>query len=395
MAEEWSFDRIAAAAMRTYPAVESRRQGEQGAESDLESAKWQRFPVPGVQASTDTRGSSNLTFSVQQPLWTGGKVTAGIDAATARLLAAKENTRATQYDVLSRTIEAYVDAAQRQRQLEILDMSIRQHEQLRGMITRRVERQFSPHADLELASSRLRTADNEKSYAVQALAIALSQLSELAGVEVEKVATELQDLIRALPETKESAIAQASADSPTLAYLTRSRAAAEADVESKRAAFWPALSLRLEKTAGSASDQRALMMVESQFGAGLSAGSNVDSAVASLKALQFQQNSAERELRTKVQQQWNTYLEARRRYDNSAETTQSAWRVYESYVRLYAISQKSWLDVLNQLREAIQAELGKESAHAEIARSALQLKLLTGQLRQQNPTANANGLAKS
>ena len=379
-AEEWNFERLALESAKSHPSVEARRMGEVGAAADVESAKWQRFPVPAVQASQDTKGSNGLVFSLQQPLWTGGRISSGIDAANARQLASKEATRSSQQDVLSKVIDNYVESGLKQRQLVILDKSISQHENLFGMITRRVERQFSPQADLELASSRLRAAQNDKSFAAQALQIALAQLSELSGGEVTSVASSQDTIHRNLPESRDAAVKQALAHSPYLAYLGRSQTAAQADVESKRSAYWPALSARVEKIAGSNPDTRGLMLVESQFGAGLSASSNVDSAQASLRALTFQQASAARELRSQVQQQWSTYVEARKRHDNTAETSRSAWSVYESYVRLYTISQKSWLDVLNQLREAITADLNEESASAEVSKSALQLLLLTGKL---------------
>jgi len=387
LAQEWTFEGIAAEAVRSYPAVEARRQAEQGAAADLESAKWQRFPVPGVSASQDTKSKNALTFSLQQPLWAGGKITAGIDAATARQQASKDATRSTQQEIVGKVIDVYVEAALKQRQLTILDKSIAQHESLSAMIGRRVERQFSPHADLELAGSRLRTAQNDKSYAVQALAIALSQLSEFAGAEVDSVSTAQESFFRNLPESKDGAVAQALNTSPALAYLEKSRHAAEADVETKSSAYWPSLSGRVEKVAGSYPETRALLVVESQFGAGFSAKSGVDSAQAALRAVQFQQAGTRRDLRTQVVQQWSSYVEAHKRYGNSAATSRSAWSVYESYMRLYTISQKSWLDVLNQLREAVQADLNEETARAEVSRSALQLLLLTGKL---TPAQNAD-----
>jgi adhesin transport system outer membrane protein len=379
-AEEWTFERIAAEAMRTYPAVEARRHAEAAAAADLDTAKWQRYPVPALSASQDTKSKNALTASLQQPLWAGGRISSGIDAASARRDASREATRSTQQDVLAKVIEQFVEAGLKQRQMLILDKGIEQHQNLLAMIGRRVERQFSPHADLELASSRLRTAQNDKSYAVQACSIALAQLSEYAGGDVSSVSTSQEELVRSLPVSLEVALSQAVAASPALAYLEKSKTAAEADVETKRAAYWPSLSARVEKVAGSYPDTRALLLVESQFGSGLSAASGVDSASAALRASQAQIASARRELRTQVAQQWSTYVEAHKRYGNSAATSRSAWSVYESYRRLYTISQKSWLDVLNQLREAVQADLNEESARAEVTKSALQLLLLTGKL---------------
>jgi len=215
---------------------------------------------------------------------------------------------------------------------------------------------------------------------MQALSNALTQLSELTGKDVDSVAVSHAELLTSLPVSRNEAIALSLAHSPTLSTLAYSRQAAEADVDSKRSSYWPMLALRLEKNAGPNSDQRAMIFLESQFGAGLSASSNVSAAISQREAITWQRMSAERDLKNTVSQEWKAFVESRLRYDNTSQTSVSSWSVYESYVRLYSVSQKSWLDVLNSLREAVQAKLAVESANAEVVRSSLRLKVLTGKL---------------
>jgi len=381
LSADWTFESIAREAMSSHPAVQSKKHAEEGAASEVEAQKWQRFPVPGVQAGRDTKSNSNsAVFSLQQPLWTGGKITAGIEAATWRQKGSHESVRGVRQEVLQNVIDSYVDAVVKQAQIIILKDNIANHERLFEMISRRAEREISPRADKELAHSRLRSATNDLSFAMQALSNALTQLSELTGKDVDSVAVSHAELLTSLPVSRNEAIALSLAHSPTLSTLAYSRQAAEADVDSKRSSYWPMLALRLEKNAGPNSDQRAMIFLESQFGAGLSASSNVSAAISQREAITWQRMSAERDLKNTVSQEWKAFVESRLRYDNTSQTSVSSWSVYESYVRLYSVSQKSWLDVLNSLREAVQAKLAVESANAEVVRSSLRLKVLTGKL---------------
>ena len=366
--------------MTKHPAVMAGKHGEEGAAAEVESQKWQRFPVPGVQASKDTKKYTGAVFSLQQPLWTGGKITAGIDAAKARLQAAKHDLRETRLEVLQSSIDAYAEALVRQSQIGIMREGITQHKRLFEMISRRVEREISPRADKELAHSRLRSAENDLSYADQSLSKALTTLTELTGIEVTAVTGSHEQYVAVTPVEKNEAYKLAIENSPAISSLEFSRQAADADIEAKRAAFWPMLSLRLEKNAGPNSEQRAMLYLESQFGAGLSASSNVSAAVSSREAISWQRQSAERDLKNRVAQEWDAYAESRRRFENTRATSVSAWQVYESYARLYSISQKSWLDVLNSLREAVQAKTAVETASAEVIRSSLRLNALIGKL---------------
>ncbi|HSQ04206.1 MAG TPA: hypothetical protein VLN59_09230, partial [Burkholderiales bacterium] len=54
--------------------------------------------------------------------------------------------------------------------------------------------------------------------------------------------------------------------------------------------------------------------------------------------------------------------------------------VYESYTRQYTAGRKTWLDVLNTVRESTQSDVAATDARAQLTGAALRLKLLTGNL---------------
>lgn len=385
-AATWTFEALLRETETTHPALAARARARDAAQAEVTAAKWQRYPTPGVEAGFDDDGNRETVVFVQQPLWTGGRITAGIDAAEARYGAAGEDVSVKRREVLLRLIDAYVDARRRQAQQRIYQQNVQQHERLLEMIERRVGREVSPKVDQDLARSRLYQAANDLSQVVQALSDARTRLAELSGRSVAEVAESEAGASSGLPGSRAEALERAAAVSPLLERLTFERSAADADVRSERAAFWPKLSLRVEHRDNEAQrqlnqrDTRALLQLESQFGAGLSAGSRVDAAIARREALAEERRAALRELESEVGQSWNQLTAARLRLDNSRINRDSARLVFESYTRQYVVGQKSWLDVLNAVREASAAAVTVEDAGAETLRAELRLRLLTGGL---------------
>ena len=66
-------------AVTTHPSVMAKRSELNAAAHWLDASQWQRFPALSLQSSAPQSGRS-------QPLWAGGRITAGVDAATARML---------------------------------------------------------------------------------------------------------------------------------------------------------------------------------------------------------------------------------------------------------------------------------------------------------------------
>ena len=384
----WSFELLAKQATDHYPSVVAGLRQQDAARADREAAGWQRFPTPAVQASTDD-DISQAVLSLQQPLWTGGRITAGIQAAESRLGASREQVGSVRQDILQRVIDAYAEASRRTAQLEIAERNVDELRDLQQMIERRVRQMASPQADLELASSRLSQAVAERVAIGQALRSSLAQLSELSGQEVTAVAPVSANDELGLAATLDEAQRKAVSHSPRLAQLGFQQQAAKADTRGERAARFPTLALRLEQresrggdiSAPERSDTRLLMVMESNFGAGLSTMASIDAASARQESLEQEREAAVRELRSEVADLWHQREAASLRFDSAEQTRLGAERVSASYNRQYAIGQKSWLDLMNAVREASSAGLAVEDARADVFRASWRLATLIGSAR--------------
>jgi adhesin transport system outer membrane protein len=176
--------------------------------------------------------------------------------------------------------------------------------------------------------------------------------------------------------------------SPTLRRLAFEEEAAQAEIQARKAAYKPQLAVRYEHGYASAAvngvpaftSDRLMLVLLAQTGAGLSALSGVDAAVARREAIRLERDSAVRDVQERVALDWDEAEAARVRLDNATLASSSAREVYESYSRQFSAGRKTWLDVLNAVREATQAEVAVMDAGAQAAGATLRLTLASGNL---------------
>ncbi|MBF0614752.1 MAG: TolC family protein [Magnetococcales bacterium] len=377
----WRFADLMEVTLRDYPEIIAKQRSVDAARSEVEGAEWQRYPAPGVQAAMNSNGGrTDPVFSLRQPLWTGGRITAGIDAARARHGAADAEVLVTRRSLLLRLTSTYSNLRRTQIQLDLHRQNVKRHEGLLEMIGRRVKNQVSPEVDLNLANNRLLQAKNELSQIVQNFSNGTMQMSELVGRKVNKL--DLADLpdLSELPKTLEEATAQTMATAPGLVKQDFELQAAQADVDSAEAAYWPKVVLHLEEQFGSKSEHKASISLESQLGAGLSSVTNIDAVQSRRQGMIEDRRKTVLQITTSVAEVWNAYNGARYRLENNRTNYKSSEAIFESYTRLYVAGQKSWLDVMNSAKDTFNSSLAVEDTEADRLSSALSLLVHTGRL---------------
>ena len=376
----WNFGQLMQATLASHPLVLGKRSAQAAAQAEREGAEWQRYPSLSLEANTQSGGQNARLLRVEQPLWSGGRITAGIDAAGSRFDAAGAALDEARQELSLKVIAAATEALRQQVRQQHGITGVKEHEKLFGMIERRVTQEVSPLADQNLARARLYASANELSVTTQALNNALAQLSQLAGQPVREI--DAQGLSEAgAPASLDAAQAQALAHSPTLRRLAFEEETASAEIASKRSAYMPQLVLRVERSAGGQTpDSRAMLVLLAQPGAGLSAKSGVDAAVARREAVRLAREAAERDMRERLTLDWNEWVAARLRLANADQARAMSTEVFESYARQFTTGRKTWIDVLNAVREATQSELAVDDAQAQMLAASLRLRALTGTL---------------
>lgn len=367
-------------ALAGHPQVRARQASLAGAQADREAAQWRRYPTPTVEAGS-LGGSSTRTLRLDQPLWAGGRIDAGIAGAGRREEAADAAIEEARRELVLQALTAISDAARQDERLQVARRSLADHDRLLSLIQRRVAQEVSPAADESLARSRRALAANDVSLALQGQRNALAQLAQLAGQplsELDAAGYPQAAQAAATPEPPAPPQAQALAASPTLRRLRAEAEAALADVDVKRAERWPQVVLRVEQLRGAVHDTRAGVVLSYQPGSGLAAQAGVAGALARSEAAREAIAAAERDLTQRVAQEWTDGRAARERLQTADLVRSSAAEVAESYTRQYVVGRKSWLDVLNAVREASQAELAWVDTRHQAWLSALRLRVLTG-----------------
>jgi adhesin transport system outer membrane protein len=384
----WTLERVLAAAQATHPLIQARLSDRTAAAAERDAAGWARYPTPSAEATTrDASGSIAGLLRLDQPLWTGGRIDSGIELASRRLDAAQAGVDERRLEITQRVIAAYLEALRQQGRREHADAGLREHEALLEMIRRRVAQEVSSRADERLAEARVQQASTERSFIVQGQRSAAAQLAQLAGEAVPPQAVSWDGVEpQAAPgegiDSLQAATEAALAHSPVLARLAQDELVAAAELQQRRAVVMPQVVLRVEQTVGGGSPQsRAMVVLQAQPGAGLSALAGVGAATARLESTRRALEAARREVREQVEVAWNDWGAARERLEMTRRGSEINAEVSESYARQFVIGRKSWVEVLNAVRESTQARYLVADSRAQVAATGLRLRALTGGMK--------------
>jgi adhesin transport system outer membrane protein len=371
-------------ALERYPSIAARRQEYAAAQGALDGARWQRYPSVSVSgAALGSNGAAPSTISVQQILWAGGRIEASISAADARRLAANSGTLVEEQNVLERTVAAYVELQRQQARLMASQDNVRRHEELYGLIARRVGQEVSSAADSALAMARLAQARAERQQIFAAIGNARATLQSLSGEGVRGViALDAPTLGFA---SLEQAMTAAENFSPEIARQRSLANAATSDLDVRKGLLLPSLAARVEHLRNPiigihSSTDRALLAFEFQPGAGLSALSAVQEAEARRLGALAAVEGSRLDLEQKLNSAWIDAQSSASQREPLRVLARTNVAIVDSFLRQYRVGRKNWLDVLNAQREAVQARYSLADIDAQALSGALRVRLVTGAL---------------
>jgi adhesin transport system outer membrane protein len=90
--------------------------------------------------------------------------------------------------------------------------------------------------------------------------------------------------------------------------------------------------------------------------------------------------TAKSDLNTRVSVDWDDYVASTSRLSDSRVSSAMSAEIFDSYARQYVIGRKTWIDVLNAVRESVQANYLLEDARAQSVAAAMRLRLSCGML---------------
>jgi adhesin transport system outer membrane protein len=373
-----------------HPAIAARQHAADAVSEDLEGVKWQRFPTFTAESSQRVARSSDAgdaghgsTLRLEQPLWSGGRITADIDAAQRRLAVAQLAVQETEQDLLGRTVTAYCEQWRWRQRLETARHNTQEHERLYQMIRRRADQEVSSEIDAALAKARWQQAQAEEASFEASLAAASSTLTQLLGEPAPPDNALPQAQAAELP-LLEQAQTQAQDAAPALQRTRMEAEQARAEASSREAALYPTVALRVEHLNGNGLDKatdRALLVMQMQPGAGLSAFNARTAAARRLLAAEDGVDVARRELSDRVGNQWAEARSLQQQAPGLQAYAQAMREVMASYLRQYTVGRKSWLEVLNAQRDVATSQYASDDARAALTAARHRLDILIGRLQ--------------
>ena len=366
--------------LSSHPLIMSAQSGVNSAQADVESAKWQYYPTPSVQVTTadisseDTVNTDPLTtFSLEQPLWTGGRLTGGSNRASANLTDSEENLKQIKRNLALRVIEAYGNWYGSSLRIQAWEESLAVHFRLKGTVIRRFEEGVAANSDKMLAESRLESVIADLASARAEEYVALSELSQLTGGSIAK-----EDLLSSpgnLPPIDNDLgilTQRAIALSPSVKQALAQAEQVKADITIQKSEYWPDVFLRLDHQFGnddaitSASDSQVSFGLRSSFGAGLSTLSTTRSIQERYQASLSQVDAERRNVNEQVQSDYYLSESFKARLSALKSATTRTEEVFSSFNRQYLAGRKTWFDLLNSARDLVQTKIqlaDAESAH--------------------------------
>lgn len=382
----WTLASLVQSSVNTNPRVLASRAAVARAEADVDSARLQFFPTPSISAERRD-GEQMEVFSLRQPLWTGGKLTSGLAVAKAQQDVASLSVDEVRYELAMRVASSWADAMSAQGQLDALTVALVELEGLQAMMRRRQDTGLSAESELDLLVSRLAQTRSDFSAIEAQLETSMEQLSQLTGepISVDQLAEMDVSSGGRLDILEDTIIQRALATHPALARLSAEVDVASSRVKQARAQMMPTFFASYEYQHGQTDGARepggrAFIGVEQSFGAGLSSFSGVRSAAAGREAADEAYLAARRDISVQAAADLQGYIAALRRSEEGVLNLEGVERVSESYRRMFLAGKRSWLDLLNMVRERTDVARTLAVARANSRLYAFRVQLLSGDI---------------
>lgn len=354
-----------------HPQILASRMSVAAAASDVETAKWQFYPTPSVSvrsplSDTSDQVKSNpvVVIGLEQPIWTGGRLNAGLDIAKAGEDDAKANLDEVRQNFSLQVVQAYVDWFVAKHKTRAITESMTAHQNLLRQNDRRIGEGLAAPSDRIQLLSRIEQIDGDmKAYRGQAQR-SMALMRQLIGRELQEreLTSDLAQPLTVLVDYRALQL-DAIAISPQLQIAKAGIESAEAHVKQAKATWLPRVSLSLEHQLNSQYEgqndviNRAYITVASDIGAGFSARTISASAGARLEAANNQIHAVQLQLASQIESDHISFVSLNAQKKALSAAIESSKAVCASYARQYLEGRKTWLDVMNCEREISQLRI--------------------------------------
>ena len=361
-----TLDELRAAARNNHPAIKSARLGVDAAGKEVDAASARYLPSLSIVlegGGKDLVAEPSRYLRLEQNVWDGGATAAGVDLAKQSAELARSRVPEQEQDIDLQVISAWQTLQSANGRVVVADRLLKLLSDHEAMMTRRVQSELSTQVELQLVQAQVMQARLDRRKALLNASLAKLRLEQLTGIEglrntlsspasegvPERFAAEAQ----AFQGTDWAALANRQ---PTVRRAEKELLAAQSRIETKRSELRPQLYARVDRGLGSGGTTAAFVGVRYSTGAGFAASSEVDALIARAASLEGARDAARLEVLQAMLNDANEIQENLQRYKSLVVLVESSRQIHESYVRQFTAAKKSWLDVMNAMRELSQNE---------------------------------------
>ena len=361
-----TLDELRAAARNNHPAIKSARLGVDAAGKEVDAASARYLPSLSIVlegGGKDLVAEPSRYLRLEQNVWDGGATAAGVDLAKQSAELARSRVPEQEQDIDLQVISAWQTLQSANGRVVVADRLLKLLSDHEAMMTRRVQSGLSTQVELQLVQEQVMQAGRDRRKALLNASLAKLRLEQLTGIEglrntlsspasegvPERFAAEAQ----AFQGTDWAALANRQ---PTVRRAEKELLAAQSRIETKRSELRPQLYARVDRGLGSGGTTAAFVGVRYSTGAGFAASSEVDALIARAASLEGARDAARLEVLQTMLNDANEIQENLQRSKSLVVSVESSRQIHESYVRQFTAAKKSWLDVMNAMRELSQNE---------------------------------------
>jgi outer membrane protein len=330
-------------------------------------------------SSSTLVNTGNGTLNLNQPIYTGGKVSSQLSATEADILSSRENLRASESDTLAAVIQAYVDVRRDQERLRISQENVRVLERQLEESKARFKVGEITRTDVAQSESRLAVARAGLATSDAQLGISRANYLAAVGQSPGDLAPE-PSLAGLLPATIEDAFVKTNENNPQLVSFVYAEQAARARVAAAKAGLRPTVTLRgtygFNGRGGIANQPPPQLSVYERditasavVSVPVFTGGLIESQIRqTTEQANIARSSVEVQRRSSLQrvaQAWNSLQGARANLTASEEQVRASTVAFEGVRQEAQVGLRTTLDVLNAEQELRQAELARINARRE------------------------------
>ncbi len=372
---------LARRAVQNNPVIKVKTAEISAATSAVQSAEWQFFPTPTIRAERFEERTVSIV-GVRQPIWTGGRLSADVNVAERQKAVAEKALAEAKHDLAIKVANAWLESLSAKDRQDVALVGMEELRDLEHMMQRRVATGYSAPVELSLVRSRLLQMQSDSDRAKLDMEAGLSTLTSLLGGR-----PQMSELLAVSDppslEVSDAWAQRIASTHPTMSRLQAAIDLSRAKVDQAKAQVMPTVVARAEYQDGEypgsmKSGSRFYVNLEQTIGAGLSAQTNVASARAAVMAAQEQRDLALREIAAELEADYLRRESAVARTQVLESITAEMGNLSQSYRRAFNGGRRSWLELLNVVRERTDSAQQLLRSRLEIAYFGFKLATLQG-----------------